>query len=211
MCVGSPTAGTSSSSRSPPDSEFETDRRTATRSGASRFAHGCTRAGSVSSRRRIARRMRTPTLNSSFAQSRRNVSIADSVRREPFRGAVAECVAHYHRERSHQGLGNELIELPPEQERVGRIRRRSRLGGCSTTTPEQRDRIQFSVSAQARDTTGSPVPGGHRVDPCPPRYWRGCITKIAVEPSTARTVGTHVRPPHVILAAHTTSTRYTRT
>jgi hypothetical protein len=25
--------------------------------------------------------------------------------------------------------------------------------GCSTTTPEQRDRIQFSVSAQARDTT----------------------------------------------------------
>ena len=26
--------------------------------------------------------------------------------------------------------------------------------GCSTTTPEQRDRIQFSVSAQARDTTG---------------------------------------------------------
>ena len=46
-----------------------------------------------------------------------------------FRGAVAEFVAHYHRERNHQGLGNELIELPPEQESVGRIRRRSRLGG----------------------------------------------------------------------------------
>ena len=46
-----------------------------------------------------------------------------------FRGAVAEFVAHYHRERNHQGLGNELIELPPEQASVGRIRRRSRLGG----------------------------------------------------------------------------------
>ena len=48
---------------------------------------------------------------------------------EHFRRAVAEFVTHYHRERNHQGLGNELIELPPEQERVGRIRRRSRLGG----------------------------------------------------------------------------------
>jgi Integrase core domain/HTH-like domain len=72
---------------------------------------------------------------------------------EHFRRAVAEFVTHYHRERNHQGLGNELIELPPGQERVGRIRRRSRLGGCSTTTPALRDRIQFSVSAQARDTT----------------------------------------------------------
>ena len=48
---------------------------------------------------------------------------------EHFRRAVAEFVTHYHRERNHQGLGNELIELPPDQERVGRIRRRSRLGG----------------------------------------------------------------------------------
>jgi putative transposase len=46
-----------------------------------------------------------------------------------FRRAVAEFVAHYQCERNHQGLGNELIELPPEHERVGRIRRRSRLGG----------------------------------------------------------------------------------
>ena len=46
-----------------------------------------------------------------------------------FRGAVAEFVAHYHRERNHQGLDNDLIELPPEQASVGRIRRRSRLGG----------------------------------------------------------------------------------
>ena len=46
-----------------------------------------------------------------------------------FRRAVAEFVIHYHGERNHQGLGNELIEPAPEQERVGRIRRRSRLGG----------------------------------------------------------------------------------
>ena len=28
------------------------------------------------------------------------------------RGAVAEYVAHYHRERNHQGLGNRLIDGP---------------------------------------------------------------------------------------------------
>ena len=46
-----------------------------------------------------------------------------------FRRAVAEFVTHYQCERNHQGLGTELIEVPPAQERVGRIRRRSRLGG----------------------------------------------------------------------------------
>jgi putative transposase len=46
-----------------------------------------------------------------------------------FRRAVAEFVAHYQCERNHQGLGNALIELPPQHEHVGRIRRRSRLGG----------------------------------------------------------------------------------
>ena len=38
-------------------------------------------------------------------------------------------VAHYQCERNHQGLGDELIELPPAHEHVGRIRRRSNLGG----------------------------------------------------------------------------------
>jgi putative transposase len=46
-----------------------------------------------------------------------------------FRRAVAEFVTHYQCERNHQGLNNELIELPSEREHVGRIRRRSRLGG----------------------------------------------------------------------------------
>jgi transposase InsO family protein len=45
------------------------------------------------------------------------------------RRAVAEFVAHYHGERNHQGLANELIEGQPAFGRVGRIRRRQRLGG----------------------------------------------------------------------------------
>ena len=45
-----------------------------------------------------------------------------------FRQAVAEFVAHYHGERNHQGLRNELIEGEPATN-VGRIRRRQRPGG----------------------------------------------------------------------------------
>jgi len=41
----------------------------------------------------------------------------------------AEFVERYHRERNHQGLGNELINGAPAVECVGRIRRRLRLGG----------------------------------------------------------------------------------
>ena len=44
-----------------------------------------------------------------------------------FRRAVAEFVAHYHRERNHQGLRNQLIDGVARQE--GRICRRPRLGG----------------------------------------------------------------------------------
>ena len=45
------------------------------------------------------------------------------------RRAIAEYVEHYHRERNHQGLANELIESASAIERVGRIRGRPRLGG----------------------------------------------------------------------------------
>jgi len=44
------------------------------------------------------------------------------------RRAVAEFVAHYHTERNHQGLANELIEAECHQD-GGRVRRRERLGG----------------------------------------------------------------------------------
>jgi putative transposase len=49
-----------------------------------------------------------------------------------FRRAVPEFIQHYHRERKHQGLSNKLIEAPGRSDPVGRIRRRSRLGGLLT-------------------------------------------------------------------------------
>ena len=45
------------------------------------------------------------------------------------RRTIAEYVEHYHRERNHQGLANELIDGAPAISTVGRIRRRPRLGG----------------------------------------------------------------------------------
>ena len=46
------------------------------------------------------------------------------------RRALREYVAHYHIERSHQGLGNELITPRAESQRPdGPITRRPRLGG----------------------------------------------------------------------------------
>ena len=43
--------------------------------------------------------------------------------------ALDEFVAHYHRERNHQGLGNELITLASAAARGTRVRCRDRLGG----------------------------------------------------------------------------------
>jgi len=45
------------------------------------------------------------------------------------RRALAEYVAHYHGERNHQGLENELIDCPPRQRTRGPVRRRQRIGG----------------------------------------------------------------------------------
>ena len=45
-----------------------------------------------------------------------------------FRRTVSEFVAHYHRERNHQGLDNALIE-GAALTGAGRVRRQSRLGG----------------------------------------------------------------------------------
>ncbi len=45
------------------------------------------------------------------------------------RRTLADFVAHYHGERNHQGLGNELIDHPPPMRAGGPIRRRERVGG----------------------------------------------------------------------------------
>jgi putative transposase len=42
---------------------------------------------------------------------------------------LAEFVGHYHGERNHQGLDNELIDLPARQRADGPVRRRERVGG----------------------------------------------------------------------------------
>jgi putative transposase len=40
---------------------------------------------------------------------------------------IKECMDHYHTERTHQGLGNETIEPPPQGK--GEVVCRERLGG----------------------------------------------------------------------------------
>ncbi len=45
------------------------------------------------------------------------------------RRALHEYMEHYHRERNHQGLGNQLIAPVLRQSQSERIDRRSRLGG----------------------------------------------------------------------------------
>ena len=42
---------------------------------------------------------------------------------------IREFVEHYHWERNHQGIGNELIDQPSAQAATGYIRRRQRAGG----------------------------------------------------------------------------------
>ena len=46
-----------------------------------------------------------------------------------FRKALHEFATHYHRERNHQGLANELIDRPAAQRPTGAIHRRQRVGG----------------------------------------------------------------------------------
>ncbi len=45
------------------------------------------------------------------------------------RRTLQEFAAHYHRERNHQGLANELIERSPAPRATGAVRRRQRVGG----------------------------------------------------------------------------------
>ena len=46
-----------------------------------------------------------------------------------FRRTMAEFVAHYHAERNHQGIGNELIQPLRRTNTLGSVRRRQRMGG----------------------------------------------------------------------------------
>jgi putative transposase len=46
-----------------------------------------------------------------------------------FRRTLTEYVTHYHEERNHQGIGNELMIQPERQRLNGPVRRRERMGG----------------------------------------------------------------------------------
>ena len=45
------------------------------------------------------------------------------------RQTLQEFATHYHHERNHQGLANELIERPLEQQPTGAVRGGQRVGG----------------------------------------------------------------------------------
>jgi len=45
------------------------------------------------------------------------------------RNAVRQFVTHYHEERNHQGLNNQLLTYTRTVESTGRLRKRERLGG----------------------------------------------------------------------------------
>jgi putative transposase len=46
-----------------------------------------------------------------------------------FRRTLAEFLVHYHRERNHQGLSNELIDRLGDRHDFGPVRRLQRIGG----------------------------------------------------------------------------------
>jgi hypothetical protein len=62
---------------------------------------------------------------------------------------VAEFVDHYHRERNHQGLGNELIDRVRQEQTIGGIAVASVSAGSSTTTtaPREVPHRRFECSA----------------------------------------------------------------
>jgi hypothetical protein len=60
------------------------------------------------------------------------------------RRTISEFMAHYHSERNHQGLGNELLDRAPLIDGANRIRRRQRLGGLLNSYLEGLCAIQLS-------------------------------------------------------------------
>ena len=71
------------------------------------------------------------------------------------RRALTEFMAHYHRERNHQGLGNELIDSVGDQQSGGRSAGVSALVAFSTTTIVRRSAIGAQIpSAELLDITG---------------------------------------------------------
>jgi putative transposase len=74
--------------------------------------------------------MPTPTMNALCARSGRSVlTVLILFGERRLLHALDEFVAHYHGERNHQGLGNELITPEAHPSRSTLVRCRERLGG----------------------------------------------------------------------------------
>jgi hypothetical protein len=71
--------------------------------------------------------MRSPS--ASCGPSKKSLDRLIPLGERHFRRAVSEFVDHYHRERNHQGLDNQLIAGVPTNDIKGPVRRRLRLGG----------------------------------------------------------------------------------
>src|SRR4029453_7749296 len=67
--------------------------------------------------------------SASSGRSRRSASTASSPANGTFGTSLREFVDHYRAEQNHQGIGNELIEQPPNRRTGGPVRRRQRVGG----------------------------------------------------------------------------------
>jgi hypothetical protein len=71
----------------------------------------------------------TPQLGVAPSRDRAVIDLPTAFSERHLHRTITEYVEHYHRERNHQGLENELIEGAPAVDPVGCIRRRRRLGG----------------------------------------------------------------------------------
>jgi putative transposase len=97
------------------------------------------------------------------------------------RRALTDFVVHYHRERNHQGLGNELIDGVGVQPQNGRVRRRQRLVASSVITIEPRSQTAQVARRNCWTLRGS---GRHRSG-CQSEICSLCIWRLCIE----RTVG----------------------
>ena len=86
---------------------------------------------------------RSPNLNAHAERFVRNIKESWLERmiffgEESLRAAIQNFVAHYHHERNHQGLANQLIS--PEAGHLGsagEVKRRQRLGGMQLLLPRR--------------------------------------------------------------------------
>ena len=74
------------------------------------------------------------------------------------RRTIAEFIAHYHRERNHQGLGNELIDGVSQPGGTGGVRRRQRVVSHSSVDAADAVCLLVGVADQAAPRTFLGIP-----------------------------------------------------